>query len=190
MAITAAMLQKGWTPKRQTIDFAPIKQTPFADYWAGEHAATNDPNLGPWTPEEYEKYKYTKTSDWLKEHPKDYQSSDLLSNSWLRGLTKNSPAQSMSGFVRPLEHTVFDAIKSISGAAKSTPEAISNIPSQVLNPILDSGKQMIKNVPDHIDAALKEVHDILGGARTTYISKEARMQKLLQQIYEMIGKNK
>ena len=34
MAITAAMLQKGWTPKRQTIDFAPIKQSRIGELGA------------------------------------------------------------------------------------------------------------------------------------------------------------
>jgi len=69
------MLQKGWTPKKQTIDFAPIEQTPFKDYLMGEQMLVNDPKFGPWTPEEYEKYKYTKTSDWLKEHPEDWSKS-------------------------------------------------------------------------------------------------------------------
>ena len=64
--------------KKQSIDYAPIKQTPFADYWAGEHAVTNDPNMGPWSPKDYEKYKYTTKAEWLKTHPEDWQLEDIL----------------------------------------------------------------------------------------------------------------
>ncbi len=73
MAITEDVLSKDWTPTRRTIDYAPIKQTPFKDYLMGEQMLVNDPKFGPWTPEQYEKYKYTKTSDWLKEHPEDWK---------------------------------------------------------------------------------------------------------------------
>jgi hypothetical protein len=324
MAITANMVKQFQKP---SIDLAPIKQTPFADYWAGEHAVTNDPNLGPWTPEQYEQNKNTTKSEWLKTHPEDWQPEDLFTSSWAGKLIENLkqelapiaqaenpawelakgvpgamasiPGNLVEQFKNPVryygehpeasitdllmllgiggakgkgmapaggralggstvEGTVSKLLSDVSSAkpysnkpgrytpykrqyagigfsdepkftsvsqsekwADVSPEQAASMsakqlpsggpyrmepagtysgPSQLPKSyeggatvpprMYDLNKEFFNPDAQSLDAALKEVDNILGGTKTAYISKEARMQKLLKQIYELMGKNK
>lgn len=133
------------------------------DYLAGEHYVVNDPNLGPWTPEEYKKYKYTKKADWLKEHPEDWGAADLMTMDWYKQLQENT--EPLINLLQGMTHPETSAGRTaITGAVKGLPRAVAGLPGAIKEQVTGLWNNPARYYGEHPEASLYDLLAALGGA--------------------------